>query len=138
MSLSGKSNINPTIWGPYIWKTIHFVAHGYPEKPNDEDKKAYYDFYENLMKVLPCDKCSISSQELFKKINITSGLHSREYLIKWAYKFHDAVNKKLGKVSPPFEDYINTIILSDESFDYGAIIIILLIVIFIIYMSFKN
>ena len=48
MSLSGKSNINPKIWGPYIWKTIHFVAHGYPEKPNYEDKKAYHDFYESI------------------------------------------------------------------------------------------
>mgnify|MGYP001417318275 CR=1 FL=1 len=126
MTLSGKSNINPKIWGPYIWKTIHFVAHGYPENPNDEDKQAYRDFYRNIMKVLPCDKCSISSQELFIKSNLNHSLNSKEDLIKWAYTFHDSVNNKLGKTSPSFEDYTNTITLSNTGFDYTFITIILI------------
>ena len=140
MSLSGKSNINPKIWGPYIWKTIHFVAHGYPEKPNDADKKAYRDFYENIMKVLPCDKCSISSQELFKKIDITSALESNEGLIKWAYTFHDAVNNKLGKVSPSFDDYISKFTNQTVGFDYTftIILVLILIIILMIYLCFKN
>tara|TARA_Y100000741_G_scaffold331404_1_gene286686 strand:+ start:285 stop:704 length:420 start_codon:yes stop_codon:yes gene_type:complete len=138
MSLSGKSNINPKIWGPHIWKTMHFVAHGYPEKPNDVDKKAYRDFYENITKVLPCDKCSISSQELLKKMDITSALNSKEDLIKWVYTFHDAVNNKLGKVSPSFEDYISNFTNQTVGFDYTFTIILVLILILMIYLYFKN
>jgi hypothetical protein len=139
MTLSGKTNINPKIWGPYIWKTIHFVAHGYPKNPTDEDKKAYITFYQNIMKVLPCDKCSISSQKLFIKSDIESNLNSKEDLIKWAYDFHNDVNNELGKTSPSFEDYTNTITLSNTEFDYTSIIvkvtIILLLLILIMYFK---
>ena len=140
MSLSGKSNINPTIWGPYIWKTIHFVAHGYPEKPNHEDKKAYHDFYENLMKVLPCDKCSISSQKLFEKSDITSGLYSKKDLIKWAYNFHHGVNNKLEKESPSFEDYMFNFTNQTGKTDYTFTIILafILFIILMVCLYFKN
>ena len=70
MSLSDKSNINPKLWGPYFWETIHFVAYGYPEKPNKTDKKVYAIFYKNMMRVLPCDKCANSAQELFTEMKI--------------------------------------------------------------------
>ena len=141
MTLSGKSNINPKIWGPYIWKTIHFVAHGYPKNPNDEDKKVYHDFYENLMKVLPCDKCSISSQDLFKISRIKSHLDSKDELIKWAYNFHDSVNNKLNKVSPSFEDYMYNFTNQNSYFNYEITIpitipiIILLILILLFYFK---
>lgn len=138
MSLSGKSNINPKIWGPYIWKTIHFVAHGYPEKPNYEDKKAYHDFYESIFKVLPCDKCSISSQDLFYKSHIYNYLDSKKDLIKWAYDFHDSVNNKLGKVSPSFDEYINRITLSKPYFDYSLIIITVIMLVLIVFVFLKR
>lgn len=135
MSLSGKSNINPKIWGPYIWKTIHFVAHGYPENPNDLDKETYANFYENIMKVLPCDKCSISSQEIFFNSNIYSSLNSKKDLIKWAYDFHDTVNNKLGKVSPSFEDYTNKITLSHKESDYNITVLLILVIIICMFLS---
>ncbi len=135
MSLSGKSNINPKIWGPYIWKTIHFVAHGYPQNPNDLDKQTYANFYENIMKVLPCDKCSISSQEIFLNSNIYSSLNSKKDLIKWAYDFHDAVNNKLGKVSPSFEDYTNKITLSHKESDYNITVLLILVIIICMFLS---
>ena len=142
MSLSRKSNINPKIWGPYFWKTIHFVAHGYPENPNDVDKKTYSTFYENMMKVLPCDKCNISSQELFKKSNIESSLNSKKELIKWAYDFHNSINNKLGKTSPKFDDYMTKFTNQTAGFDYTSmfvnVIILLLILILITIMYFKN
>tara|TARA_B100000085_G_C18417131_1_gene461093 strand:- start:385 stop:822 length:438 start_codon:yes stop_codon:yes gene_type:complete len=106
MSLSGKSNVNPQIWGPYFWETIHFTAYGYPENPTDIDKKTYHDFYENMMKILPCDKCTQSAQELFQKLNIDNFLNSKNDLIKWTYLFHKGVNDKLNKDSPTLEEFM--------------------------------
>lgn len=106
MSLSGKTNIKPVLWGPYLWETIHFVAYGYPKEPNETDKLVYLSFYENMMQVLPCDKCANSAQELFKSSDIKNHLDSREDLIEWTYKFHRSVNRKLGKKSPTFEEFM--------------------------------
>lgn len=106
MELSGKSNINPQLWGPYFWQTFHFTAFGYPEEPNEMDKDVYSKFFENFMKILPCDKCSVSSQELYSETELQDALESRDKLIRWSYDFHDKVNKKLDKKSPTFEKFL--------------------------------
>jgi len=83
------------------------------------------------MKILPCDKCSHSSQRNVLKTDWEYILSSRDRLIKWTYDFHDKVNKKLGKESPSFDHFMNTVLVSDEkeepSFLFHNIIIILLV-----------
>lgn len=106
MSLSTKSGIDPKIWGPYFWETMHFTAFGYPKTPTTEDKTVYKNFYESFVKVLPCDKCSISSQELIKNSKLNNSLNSREDLIRWTYTFHKNVNNKLKKDSPTYEEFL--------------------------------
>lgn len=141
MSLSGKSNINPKIWGPNFWETIHFVAYGYPQEPNDLDKKTYLEFYENMMKVLPCDKCTNSAQKLFKMSEIDKFLNSKNDLIKWSYLFHKSVNNKLGKDSPTLEEFMHNFTtkhdqmfkLSVNSTIVFAIVIIILVLLFMRY-----
>ena len=29
----------PDVWGPHVWKFIHFIALGYPTNPNQKIKK---------------------------------------------------------------------------------------------------
>lgn len=132
MSLSGKSNINPKIWGPYFWETIHFTAYGYPENPNELDKKTYYDFYSNIMKVLPCDKCTNSAQQLFKKSNINNSLGSKKDLIKWTYLFHTSVNNELGKKSPTLEEFMHNFTNRDKGLSLNNIILFTIIFIIIV------
>jgi len=140
MSLSGKSNINPKLWGPYFWETIHFVAYGYPEKPNKTDKRIYAIFYKNMMRVLPCDKCANSAQELFTKIKIENFLGCRDDLIKWTHLFHTSVNNKLERDSPSLEEFKYNFTNREEKgfkkyLNYGILIaiIILIVVLFIRY-----
>tara|TARA_B100000212_G_C27382791_1_gene537854 strand:+ start:991 stop:1431 length:441 start_codon:yes stop_codon:yes gene_type:complete len=133
MSLSDKSNINPKIWGPYFWETFHFVAFGYPESPNENDKNAYKEFYESFVKVLPCNKCSISSQEFFKESDIDSFLKSKQDLIKWTYNFHKKVNNKLNKNSPTLEEFVYNFKNRNNAFSSTNIhMIILLIILFVV------
>lgn len=141
MSLSSKSNVNPKIWGPYAWETIHFIAYGYPEKPTDMDKKAYFNFYFYMMKVLPCDKCTNSAQELFKKLDINKYLDSKDNLIKWTYLFHKMVNDKLGKNSPSLDEFMynftnkskNIIKININDIIVFTILLILLVLLFMRY-----
>lgn len=131
MILSAKTNINPKIWGPYFWQTIHFVAFGYPETPNELDKKTYENFYENMMKVLPCDKCAESAQEIFEKSKIKDFLNSKDNLIKWTYLFHKSVNNKLKKNSPSFEKFVYNFKNRNSDSLIKIIIFIFLTIIFI-------
>jgi len=132
MSLSGKTNINPKLWGPYFWQTFHFTAFGYPANPNPTDKSAYKTFYIQFMKILPCDKCSVSSQEIIDASLLEEALESRETLIRWTYNIHDKVNKKLNKTSPSLETFKHDFQNRDSS--YFHIIITLLLLIGLIYV----
>ncbi len=55
--MNKKSGIDPAYWGPHIWRTIHFVAFGYPATPSEQDKKNYKNFYYSLPNILPCTEC---------------------------------------------------------------------------------
>lgn len=132
MSLSDKSNSNPKLWGPYFWQTIHFVAYGYPKNPNSTDKHVYYSFYKNMMKVLPCDKCANSAQEIFKKSNLRGSLGSSDELIKWTYSFHKSVNDKLGKDSPTLEEFMHNFVNRSNNFNILFAILIILILVLIL------
>jgi len=132
MNLSGKSNINPKIWGPYFWETFHFTAFGYPDSPNENDKIVYKQFYELFIKVLPCDKCSISSQDLFNEDDIDPFLESKEDLIKWTYNFHKKVNNKLNKDSPTFEEFVSNFKNRKDSYSFYNIMLIIILIILII------
>lgn len=138
MSLSGKSNINPKLWGPYFWQTFHFTAFGYPENPNETDKSAYKTFYIHFVKILPCDKCSVSSQEIIDTILLEKALESRETLIRWSYDFHDKVNKKLNKKSPSFETFKHDFQNRDSKLMNILIITFLLLILLYITMRYTS
>ena len=115
MELSGKKNINPDIWGPIFWDTLHLTAFGYPSNPNNRDKQVYMEFIKNYVRILPCDKCSKDAKEYVEKISELKWhdiLKDRESLIEWTWFFHDTVNIKLNKSSPPMKTFKNTFIKS--------------------------
>ena len=118
MELSDKKNINPNIWGPIFWDTLHLTAFGYPSNPNNKDKQVYMDFIKNYARILPCDKCTRDAQEYVEKLSQLKWndiLKSRESLIEWTWVFHDSVNIKLNKSSPPMKTFKDTFIKSKTS-----------------------
>jgi hypothetical protein len=135
MSLSGKSNIDPKLWGPYFWQTFHFTAFGYPENPNETDISVYKTFYINFMKILPCDKCSVSSQEIIDISSLEKALGSREALIRWSHDFHNKVNKKLNKTSIGYETFKHD--FQNRESNYNIILITILLLICLIYVAMR-
>ena len=140
MELSGKTNINPKIWGPFFWKTFHLSTFGYPHEPNDLDKQTYKLFYETFMKVLPCDKCSINSQKISLE-DLTEGLESRAALVKWGFNFHNKVNTKINTDVLKFETFMADmeLLISVKNYNYIYMyIFITLLILVLIYLFIKH
>lgn len=89
------------IWGPPVWKTMHFMSFGYPDSNNIDDhvKKTYRQFYESILQILPCIYCQESISLIIQQNGNAklddSVFESRETLTKWVYHLHEAVNDKL-------------------------------------------
>ena len=50
-------NIKPDLWGPHLWRFLHYLSLSYPSNPTDEEKEIMLNFIESLQEVLPCEKC---------------------------------------------------------------------------------
>jgi hypothetical protein len=138
MELSGKTNIYPKIWCPFFWKTFHLSTFGYPKEPNDLDKETYKLFYETFMKILPCNKCAKSSQEMLND-DLIKALESRDDLIKWGYNFHNGVNSKLQIKNLKFELFMNdmkTLISGNKyknlKFEFILIFVLILVLLYLL------
>lgn len=89
--------MNPTVWGPNLWFSLHTITLNYPKNPTYENKKAYNTFFLNLGDVLPCEKCTKHYNEHLIKYPLSENLNSRKELVLWLINIHNEVNKTLGK-----------------------------------------
>lgn len=97
-------NYTPSIWtefwGPSAWKLMHSIAFTMPDNADVHTQKQYSNFYESLADVLPCPSCRIHFKKHIEKHPIPTD--TSDELAQWVYRAHNAVNKRNGKVSPPF------------------------------------
>ena len=89
--------MEPSRWGPVLWKTFHIVAAAYPRQPTSADRERYQQFYESFGKVLPCTKCRINFGRHMTALPVVAHLADRDTLFQWTVVFHNTVNKMLGK-----------------------------------------
>ena len=90
--------MDPVVWGNPMWKSIHYIALGYPDKATQIDKTAYYSYFTNLYKVIPCQSCADHLRMLVLQNPITTEvLKSNRSLFNWTVNIHNEVNKKLNK-----------------------------------------
>jgi hypothetical protein len=129
--------MNKNIWGKHIWKSIHYIALGYPELPTDEDKYNYYTFFISLKNVLPCEICRNHYTDiLINKLPLTDDiLKNKNNLLKWTIDLHNIVNSKIGKKILSYEDAINIMIDDKEDINNNNIILLFIISFSIIIIS---
>ena len=97
--------MDPVVWGPSMWASIHAIAIGYPEHPSSVDAQAYRNFFANLHLVLPCQACADHYKEHWKANPINNkDLQSADALFAWTVRLHNAVNSKLGKPALTVEE----------------------------------
>ena len=94
-------------WGPSAWDYLHTLTFNYPEKPTDDNKKYYYELFDNLKFTLPCSYCRESYNIFFKYINIYSYLNDSMGITYWLYTIHNIVNYKLNKKKVDFIDVVH-------------------------------
>jgi hypothetical protein len=90
-------SIDPSIWGPPFWRTIHFVALGYPRRPTREDAAAYRAFFEGIGSVIPCKVCAVHYSTNIKRMPVANAIGSPESLFQWTVAMHNLVNTQQGK-----------------------------------------
>ena len=89
--------MQPNVWGPFFWHTMHIIAMSYPTNPTHAQKRAAKEFYESLTQLIPCPMCREHYTQHLQKHPITPFLDRREDLFKWTITVHNEVNTLLGK-----------------------------------------
>lgn len=129
-------NLDPTLWGPHLWKFSHYFTIAYPDNPTDEDKIKYKTYFLSLQNYLPCEKCRYNYKRHLNEVPLTDEvLKSRYNLINWLINFHNIVNVENGKPKYSYDDFVNEYLKKDKGPGKSMkviIIAIFLVVFFII------
>lgn len=89
--------MDPNIWGPKFWFSLHSTTLTYPFYPDEKDKLRYKNFFELLEFVLPCALCRNNYAKNLKQYPITNHLNDRKSLVYWLIDIHNMVNVETQK-----------------------------------------
>jgi hypothetical protein len=87
--------MNPAIWGPPMWISLHTITLNYPDKPTSCQEKMIREFFWNLQYVLPCELCRNHYSEMIR--THPPNTKDRKSLVYWLIDRHNQVNERLGK-----------------------------------------
>lgn len=98
--------MDPKIWGPKLWFTIHTIALNYSDNPTYQDKRNHEDFFNNLTFMIPCDKCRIHFKERLNKYPVIQHLDNSDSLFRYTILLHNDVNEMLNKPKLSYEEVV--------------------------------
>ena len=139
--------MNPDVWGPGLWTTLHSITLTYPAAPTHKDIQEHRNFLHSLGKVLPCPGCR---QDFNKWIaSNPPKLHTQEVFVEWMIDLHNSVNKRLDKkvrskeyVLNLYNNKYNSSILSLFSLNNNwsnpvnlAVLLLLVIICVVVYLN---
>lgn len=101
MNKKNNNGLAPCSWGSAAWHFLHSISLTYPESvgftPEDQKiKNDYYQFFNLLGYVLPCEECKGHYRTNFNSNNLMNSLSSRKDFAKWVYDLHNMVNEGTG------------------------------------------
>ena len=124
--------VAPEIWGPNLWGTLHLLCLAGTITPN---------FVQEFAKVIPCPMCAGHFAEVLKE-NPLPESDDPLVLFRWSVHVHNLVNARIGKpILEPEQAMARWVSIKTPSFssqfDFKIVIIILLLVA-LVFMLFKN
>jgi hypothetical protein len=129
-------NINPSLWGKHIWKSLEYICLSYPSNPSPSDAQNIKTFIISLSDVLPCSSCRNHFKQNLSYYPLSDNvLSGKLQLLEWLNKTHNMVNKHLGKPYVSLNQMLANIANSDNKSYITQIILIVFIVLGIIYMK---
>lgn len=105
--------MDPNIWGPKFWFSLHSVTFTYPFYPDEADKERYKTFFNLLEYVLPCVVCRVNYSKNIRSHPIDAHLKDRKALVNWAIDIHNMVNVENGK---PVISYDEAMMVYEKAF----------------------
>lgn len=129
-------------WSRFAWAYFHMVSTAYPLTPTGIDEYNYFELYKFFGLTLPCSICSKHYTEIFNQLPIEPALASRDLLFQWTVRFHNAVNKSLGKremsLQTAIHRYITNRIVYVDPPSMGWIIAFVVMAFITIYMCIRD
>lgn len=101
-----KSTVDPNVWGPAFWFTLHNSSIHYPKKASPITKERCKGFIIGIPYMIPCQECSEHAILFIEKYRhiLDQICESRENLFKFFNDFHNDVNKRLNKKEVSLEE----------------------------------
>lgn len=96
-------NAPKAVWGRLGWKWLHETAIDYPLDPTPQEAAAVALRLRSFAAHLPCGECRGHATAYLAKN--PPALSNTYALQSWAWRFHNAVNKRLGKPVITYEMY---------------------------------
>lgn len=135
-------NINPNLWGPSGWKFLHYITLSYPDNPDKTIKETFKNFFTDLYKILPCEKCRLNYINHLKIYPINDNvLKNKESIVNWLINMHNLVNVINNKKEYTYTDFKNEYEIYDNTYNnnqYFIIIFLTLLFILLIIIFLKN
>lgn len=97
-------SLEPYVWGPSYWNTLHFISATYSNNPNESVKTSMKNFIQTLPVLLPCRECQDNALSFLKAADLDKVVQSRKELFTFFFNFHNTVNQRLNKPSMKIED----------------------------------
>ena len=152
--------MDPSIWGPPLWKFLHLVSIHYPHNPDKLDKTQHKQFLTSLNHILPCPVCADHYKNYMTNEKIDLALKGKKNYMKLIWNLHNDVNARNGTKILKYEEFIrlyknmddknmdgtkrkinNKSVISNQkeniSFVTILLIIILLLVMYISFVEYK-
>ncbi|HVE12209.1 MAG TPA: Erv1/Alr family FAD-linked sulfhydryl oxidase [Elusimicrobiota bacterium] len=93
----------PREWGPRHWNRIHVATIRFPATPSLADEVKVRSRIVQFVTELPCPECRKDAVGyITQNPPATRNTHALQI---WGWRFHNAVNARLGKPAFPFDRY---------------------------------
>ncbi len=99
--------MDPNIWGPKFWFSLHSLSFTYPFYPDENDKKRVKTFFEMLEYCLPCVVCRVNYKKNIDSFPIDPHLENRKSLVYYVIDLHNIVNIEKGKPALSHDEAIS-------------------------------
>jgi hypothetical protein len=89
--------MDPEIFGPPLWFTLHNAAAHYNTNPSKEEQDMMKIFLISLPGLIPCLKCNQHTMKYLQTSDLNKAVKNKNNLIKFMLDFHNSVNQRLNK-----------------------------------------
>ena len=89
------STVDPRVFGPELWRSLHRIAQNYPDNPSEDTQKHAVAFLESLPYMLPCSHCGCDFLLYLEENNLKKMCSSKKNLVKFLVDAHNRVSNHL-------------------------------------------